>query len=395
MSHSGCRCCGHSSLLSLVDFQQQPVSNRFVPAPLEAGDHFPLALMQCPQCGLIQLQQDFPVAALQPLRPLRYVEPERHLDHAVDILQQLDPLAAKGQVAGLTYKDDSTLARFEKSGATIWRPTPADMGEHHPYANIESAQAAFTPQIAQQLLAQHGPVDVLVARHILEHCDQPHRLLKAAASLLRPDGLLMIEIPDCTKSLDTTDYTMVWEEHAAYFTPATAATMLQQAGFNVLSLTVHAYPYEDLIVAIARQSQSRPLVTPVESDLVRGSTYGQSFGPRTQALRQKLEAERQAGRTLSLFGAGHLTAAFVNYHRLADLFTMVIDDNEWKTGNLLAGTTLPIVPSTTLLDHPGGLCLLGLNPDVEEKVIDKNQAFTATGGTFQSILADSPRFLLR
>jgi 2-polyprenyl-3-methyl-5-hydroxy-6-metoxy-1,4-benzoquinol methylase len=44
-------------------------------------------------------------------------------------------------------------------------------------------------------LRQHGPADLIVASHVLEHCLDPVQEVHGWASLLSPDGLLYIEVP--------------------------------------------------------------------------------------------------------------------------------------------------------------------------------------------------------
>ena len=59
----------------------------------------------------------------------------------------------------------------------------------------------------------------------------------------------------------------------------------------------------------------------------------------------------------------------------------------------MPGSRLPIAASSILLEQPIALCLLGLNPLAEDKVVEKNAAFAARGGTFASIFPASARAL--
>ena len=388
MSHS-CRLCGHDHTLeTLVDLGLQPVSTRFVPATDPAPRRFPLALMQCPCCGLIQLAAAFPTDALRPLRPMVYREPESHLDQLVeDLVLPCDGL----NIWGMTVKDDTLLARLERLGAKTWTPAPMDWGVSHPLANIETLQAEIDPARMSRLVDQHGQTDRLVMRHILEHCHDPLTLLAAARLALAPGGTVVIEVPDCRKSLELCDYSMIWEEHVTYFTPPSLTQLLHRAGYQVIEQRIYPCPYEDLIVVVARPGQTDARVEPV--DLSLGQNYARQFPYWSAKLRQILGQAKTQGRELLLFGAGHLTAAFVNYHDLTDLFEGVIDDTDWKQGCCLPGTTLPILGSHHLIDRPKAWCLTGVGPNSEAGIQARNQGFLEKGGRFLSILADSPSSL--
>ena len=72
------------------------------------------------------------------------------------------------------------------------------------------------------------------------------------------------------------------------------------------------------------------------------------------------------------------------------LIDFVIDDNPNKCGLFMPGSRLPIVGSDALLSTANvKLCLLGLNPLAENKVINRHAAFTARGGVFKSIFTSS------
>jgi hypothetical protein len=106
-----------------------------------------------------------------------------------------------------------------------------------------------------------------------------------------------------------------------------------------------------------------------------------------------LTAYRSQRGRIALFGAGHLAATYINIFGLAPLIDFVADDNPHKRGLLMPGSLLPILGSPALLDDEIKLCLLGLNPQSEDKVVHNNSAFVERGGTFASIFSTSARAL--
>ena len=72
---------------------------------------------QCEACGLIQLLDPMPPAmAKSRFEWLTYNEPEGHLDDLVSRLCRLPGLDSGSRIVGLTNKDDSTLARYNRLG---------------------------------------------------------------------------------------------------------------------------------------------------------------------------------------------------------------------------------------------------------------------------------------
>jgi hypothetical protein len=97
------------------------------------------------------------------------------------------------------------------------------------------------------------------------------------------------------------------------------------------------------------------------------------------------------GRRLALYGAGHLSAAFVNFHGLGEYFAFVVDDTPQKQGLHLPGCGLPIVSRDRLDCNQIAACLMGFAPQIEDKVMANNAGFQEAGGSFYSIFADSKR----
>lgn len=326
---------------------------------------------------------------------LTYNEPEGHLDDLVSRLRKLPGLEQpEARIAGLTYKDDSTLARFNKLGyANTYRYDPAaDLGLQDPCASLESIQAALDDPAARRLAGKHGLADLLLVRHVLEHAHDPLQFLRAASKLVKPGGHLLFEMPDCTKFIKARDYCFIWEEHITYLSVATLAGLTGSARLLLEDTVVYPYPLEDSLIGIVRNSPDKPLrAIPGRDALIEdGRAFSRGFSVRRTRLQALFADWQRAGRPVAIFGAGHLAAKFVNMYGLESMIDCVIDDNPHKRALLMPGSRLAIRGSAELESRGIGLCLLSLSPESEQKVRAKNQAFIDRGGRFLSIFALSP-----
>ncbi|MGW8367085.1 MAG: methyltransferase domain-containing protein [Gammaproteobacteria bacterium] len=66
-------------------------------------------------------------------------------------------------------------------------------------------QAAVDTAAASRLAAKYGQADLLLVRHVLEHAHDPGAFLEALSMLVRPEGYLLFEMPDCTKFVRACD----------------------------------------------------------------------------------------------------------------------------------------------------------------------------------------------
>lgn len=397
---SSCLTCGSTQLKHVLDLGMQPVSSHFVSSSAEASKLHPLALAVCENCGVVQLRK--PISYTELIPPydwITYREPETHLDSVVDRLLALDSVGPESAIVGLSFKDATALERFRMHGFSRIRSINAqqDLGAPKAEVGVESIQALLTPERAKSFVARHGLADLVIARHVLEHAEQPIRFMKALATLLAPGGYLVIEVPDCRANLDRRDYTMIWEEHVLYFTPETVRQNLATVGCVPVSCDIYHFPFEDVIVLCARKMGedvvSAPPIDATASarNAALAEAFGRDFATWTGRYRALFERMTANGKSLAAYGAGHLTEAFLHFHDVAGFFACVIDDTPQKQGLLLPKSGLPILDNERLAAGDISHCLFGLAPQIEDKVIAKNGAFTARGGEFYSMFVDSPR----
>ena len=74
---------------------------------------------------------------------------------------------------------------------------------------------------------------------------------------------------------------------------------------------------------------------------------------------------------------------------LQDHVDFLVDDNPHKHSMYMPGSRLPIFESRALIKRSIRLCMLSVNPESEDRVIQRNQDFTQGGGQFASIFPAS------
>jgi len=82
------------------------------------------------------------------------------------------------------------------------------------------------------------PYDVVVLRHLIEHLEKPAALLQSVAKLLRPDGLLLIVVPNL-RCIGKKFFGRHWEWvvpwHCNFFTPRALEQFVVHCGYAPLA----------------------------------------------------------------------------------------------------------------------------------------------------------------
>ena len=391
-----CCLCGSDRLETLVRVEEQPLGNRFLLARDAEEYTNPKYLGVCLECGLVQLLSPIPAEEMMPVYDwITYNEPEPHLDRTAETLFALDGMSRGAVVGGVSFKDDTTLRRLEKLGiAETWRIDPlGHLGVARPGVGVETVQDRLPKSLENGLAGLRGSADLLVSRHIVEHCHDLRGFMRGLRALLKPGGYLFLEAPCCDEQFARRDYAPLWEEHLQYYTPALFKGLFPAFGFELVHYERVEYPMEDSLVGIGRLVGGEAAVSlpadALDGEIALARSYGTGFVERKNAWRTFLDAYTAKGGKVAIFGAGHLGCTFVNLFELKEYIAFFVDDNKDKAGLFMPGSRLPIKPSPALLEEGVTLALMCFNPAVENKVMANNAAFTRAGGRFASIFPKS------
>jgi len=369
----------------------QPPSNRFIDAAnAQINDDLePLSLGYCQQCSTIQLVERMPIDVVRPRYDwLTYNEPEGHLDDVAAKLQNLPGIHSNSRMLGTTYKDQSTLDRLAKRGITPGACIQVDDFEEleHPFGLETMQRSLCDSETIARLKQRYGLVDLLIVRHIIEHAISAKQLLTQMSQLLTPEGYMVLEMPDSAHIFHADNHAFIWEEHISYFTEDSIHILASHAGADVVWVNRYSYPYEDSLVFVLKFNGHASKRVSVEEEIYATSKRLESFADtltkKHDYWHETLTRYKKEGELVAIFGGGHLAAKFINFLQLADLIDCVIDDHPKKSGLVMPGSRLSIVPSSELQTRGIQTCISTLSPESEVKVRNKLKDYFSSGGVF-------------
>lgn len=384
----------------LRDYGPHPICNRYLTAAGAPEFSHPMVIGQCGACGLVQTLDPVPAAELVPAVDwIAYNEPEGHLDAVAETLATLPGLKPGAVCAGVSFKDDTLLARLQQRSLVTWRlDMQSDLGITKKGCGVESIQARLDSARAVAITAKRGGADLVIARHILEHAHDLRGFIAAVRALAKPGGYVVFEVPDCTLAFDLKDITTLWEEHTVYFTPATFQSTVTTGGAALVNFASHPYPFENCLVCVTQTAVDAPAVAmtgvALAAEQARAREFAESLPVRREELRRFLADFRARHGKIAVLGAGHLACTWIHLLGLAEFIEFLADDNPHKQNLFLPGARLPIRGSASLLTEDIKLCLLAVSPEAEPKVIARNQEFVQRGGRIASIFPASRNALV-
>lgn len=386
-----CRSC-QAYVDLLLDFGDQPVVNN-LKNNTDIVPKFSFRLGGCTNCGLVQI--------LDPIDPSEFytnyanassLKPEPHLDKLVNALESDLPREAK--IIDIGCNDGKFLSRLRDSGFN-------DLCGLEPTKNMSKAaiEAGFrvfdtylNKDVSEKIINETGKFDCVVLRQVLEHIENLSDFGSALRNLLKPNGLLVVEVPDSEAWFTGHDYGL-WEEHLCHFDSRSLQFYLRLHGFAIsksyksvfagVCLTVFANLTE--VSFIATESIDKT----VKFFRMWASNFA-NFKRNTIAETQKYI---DSGGDVVLYGVGARSSCFLNFTEITQKLSFAIDDSQAKQGKYLSGTSVLIRSREDglRLIKENSLVILGVNGENEKKLLDEIAPHKRCD--FKSILPPSENLL--
>ena len=192
--------------------------------------------------------------------------------------------------------------------------------------------------------------DAVVLSHVLEHVQELRRGLAAARRLLRPDGIVYVEVPDATRYADclAAPYQDFNTEHVNHFGPVSLSGLLAREGFEVLAVrrkTIEAAPNVPYpaVYAAGRVRANGAATAPFTRDTELRPTVLEYARRSAELMRALDEGLATIGGPILVWGVGQLTFKLLAMTRLSDVpIRAFLDSNPAYHGMTLRGA--PILP---------------------------------------------------
>lgn len=398
-----CRSCGNVDLLPVLSLGRMPLANALlVREQLTLPEEtFPLDLVFCPQCTLVQITET--VAPEKLFREYLYFSSfsDTVLQNARAIAERLIALCNLNKdslIVEIASNDGYLLKNYKENGIHVLGIEPAtNIARVAEERGIPTISEFFNVVLAEQLRQRNEAADVIHANNVIAHVADLHSVVGGISVLLKPDGVAVIENHYVKDLIDGVEFDSIYHEHLCYYSATSFRNLFAQYGLRLVDverLPVHG---GSLRVYFQRTDGPRSLekdgkvrvegLLKEESDWgVDQFTFYQNFGEKVESLRVKLlellKQIKEEGKCIAVYGASAKSATLLNYYGIgAEMLDYVADRSSFKQGKFTPGTYLPIYAPEKLLEtRPDYVLLLTWN--LAEEILAQQAEYRKRGGRF-------------
>lgn len=393
---TACRSCGYQELQSFLSLGRTPLANALLTeAQLDQPEEtYPLELVFCSRCTLVQLTESISPEKL--FRDYVYFSSfsETMLQHAEAISSALigaKNLGAQSLVVEVASNDGYLLRNYQREGVPVLGIEPAtNIARVAEQQGIRTINDFFGEALAARLVGDGFKGDVIHANNVLAHVPDLNGFVRGLRQLLKPDGLVIVEVPYVYEMITHCEFDTVYHEHLSYFSLTALNELFTRNGLTIHRierLNIHGGTLRLYAGHATEQDHS---VTELLSDEQRRGLadveFYKGFGERVEWLRDELVsllyALKEHGHSIAAYGASAKGATLLNYCRLGrEVLDYVVDRSTVKQGRYTPGTHLKIyAPEKLLEDVPDYVLLLTWN--FAGEIYEQQVEYRKRGGRF-------------
>jgi 2-polyprenyl-3-methyl-5-hydroxy-6-metoxy-1,4-benzoquinol methylase len=392
-----CRSCAAKDIFPFLSLGDHPLANALITAERlgEPETTYPLEVVMCTNCSLVQITETVPPEIL--FRDYIYFSSFsdtmlRHARELAEGLLQKRHLGPESLVIEIASNDGYLLKNFVAAGVPVLGIEPArNIAKIAIEQGIRTISEFFGSDLAAQLAAEYQP-DVILANNVMAHAPDINGMIAGIKTLLKPDGVFVLETPYLKDMLEKIEFDTMYHEHVFCHSLTALEHAFQRHGLaasDVEWLPLHGGTIRVSVVHTGCEG-SRPAVRRMLDDesawgVSRPETYRdfadkvKSLGGKLTKLLRDLKTE---GKRIAAYGAAAKGTTLLNSFGIGrNSLEYIVDLSTHKQGKFMPGNHLPIyAPEHLTDDQPDYTLLLAWN--LVDEILEQQAEYHRRGGRF-------------
>ncbi|HEX6728971.1 MAG TPA: class I SAM-dependent methyltransferase, partial [Pyrinomonadaceae bacterium] len=362
-----CRSCGADELVPVLDLGRTPLANSLLTSEQldTPEDNYPLEVVLCPACTLVQITETVPPELL--FRDYVYFSSfsDTMLNHAEALVNEVlrERRLSNDSLAVEVASNDGYLLQFYKHrGVPALGIEPARNVARVAVdeRGIRTVTEFFGEKLARELASNGDSADVLHANNVLAHVADLNDFVSGVRHLLKDEGVAIIEVPYVKDLIDRCEFDTIYHEHLCYFSLTALDVLFRRHELELTAverIPIHGGSLRVYVSHAGTTMQSSDVILMLENERSWGvgdAAFYRLFGERIERLRKDLRrmlADAKAkGARIAAYGAAAKGSTLLNYFNVGrEIIDFVADRSTYKQGRFLPGVHIPIVETDRLL----------------------------------------------
>ncbi len=339
---TACRACGANDLQAVLDLGETPLADRILSETQlqQPEPKFPLKVGFCPDCSLVQITETVPPDVLFcDDYPYYSSFSDYLLEHSrknvLDLLSKRN-LNQDSLVVELASNDGYLLKNYVEKGIQVLGIDPADgPAKEAEKIGVTTLNSFFTQELAEQLVGEGTRADIIHGNNVLAHVADTNGFVGGIETLLKEDGVVVIEAPYVKDLIDHCEFDTIYHEHLCYLSVTSVDKLFRRHNLylnDIKRLPIHGGSLRFYFEKHENVDDSvKELLEMEHAENVDQIQFYKSFSNRVNEIKTTLISLlmdlKAQGKSIAAYGAAAKGSTLINYAGIgSELIDFVVDD---------------------------------------------------------------------
>ena len=394
-----CRMCNSLDVQKFLDLGHIPVVDKFLTNDeLKKSEIiYPLNVYLCRNCGLSQLGYIIPANKLfneqYAYESGTTKKRQKNHDELASSACKNFNLDKNSFVVDIGSNVGILLECFEKYGIQVLGiDASANVVKMANSKNIETWLGFFDDKIAEKILKEKQPADVVTATNVFAHIQDYDSFMKNLNKILSKKGVFIFQVPHFLKLIKNLEYDTIYHEHISYFGLKPLIRFFNKYDyelFDVLETDIDGgsircfvskknnYRISKNIKHILKLEEKEKIYS-----LKRLYKFQHSVNEQKKLLRSLLIDLKKRGKRIAAVGAPAKGIVLLNFCKIDNgLLDFISEKSSLKIGKYTPGIHIPVLSDAELIKNKPDYALL-LSWNFADEIIKNLSRYSKKGGKF-------------
>ena len=369
-----CRCCESKNLKRVISLGYQPLANNLLNSSTEKDEVFPLEVNYCQDCYNCQLS--YTVEAEKLFSHYLYLSSTgtSFVDHfkeaAKSYINLFNLNKNSSQIIDVGSNDGIALKPFKDLGfKNILGIEPAkNLAKIANDSGIKTIQGFLNKDLIRKI---NERADLILASNVFAHVDDIKSMTDCFFSLLKKDGVVIIEVQYLLNTLVDCTFDNIYHEHVNYWSVLSLNNFFNKQDaklFKVEKINTHG----GSIRVFVTKDKNKKTDKSVEDFINKEKELGldkfkiyEEFSIKVDQIKynvnKNITSLKNNKKTIVGYGSPAKATTALNFYNISKEIDFIIEDNSLKQEKFLPGVKIPIKNKKFLKQKPDYLLVLAWN----------------------------------
>ena len=383
-----CRICKTTLDNPFLSLGSLPPANNLPKNNYHYEEKYPLELVFCNNCKLVQLNYlvDPEILFSNYLYSSTSGMLENHFTDYVKNVSETIGLNQDSILVDIGSNDGLLLNCFKKDVT----PNVIGVDPSINFANLNDIKTYcefFSNKTVIEITENFGKVDLITANNVFAHIEDITNLTINIKTLLKDNGVFVIEVPYLNNMIEIGSFDLVYHEHLSYFSITPLHYFFNKLQMNIFKIEKIPTHGGSVRIFIQKNKGIHSIDNSVKTYLSKErhlndiniyQIFNKNIKNSVNNFKNELMTIRKQGHVIAGYAAPAKASTLLGYSNIdRNIIEYIIDDNPLKQGRFLPGTKIPIVNTEFLKNNlPDYFVILAWNlekiiKNKLEKIVEK------------------------